>query len=101
MIDRILKSKIEESLSFFPAVAILGPRQVGKTTLAKQVLGNIQNSVYLDLEKAKDRAKLREPDLFLEQFKDRLVCLDEIQRVPELFQELRSLIDEHRTQQDS
>lgn len=97
MIHRIIKSKIEESLSFFPAVGILGPRQVGKTTLAKQVLGNIQNSLYLDLEKAKDRAKLREPELFLEQFKDRLVCLDEIQRAPELFQELRSLIDEHRT----
>jgi uncharacterized protein len=97
MIHRIIKSKIEESLSFFPAVGILGPRQVGKTTLAKQVLEETQNSIYLDLEKAKDRAKLREPELFLEQFKDRLVCLDEIQRAPELFQELRSLIDEHRT----
>lgn len=68
MIHRIIKSKIEESLSFFPAVGILGPRQVGKTTLAKQVLEETQNSIYLDLEKAKDRAKLREPELFLEQF---------------------------------
>ena len=101
MYQRILSNKIETKIGKGKAIILIGPRQVGKTTLAKQVLGNIQNSVYLDLEKAKDRAKLREPDLFLEQFKDRLVCLDEIQRVPELFQELRSLIDEHRTQQDS
>ena len=96
MIHRNLTSKIQESLSFFPAVAILGPRQVGKTTLAKQILKSVPNSVYLDLEKAKDRAKLTEPELFLGQFKNRLVCLDEIQKTPELFQELRSLIDEHR-----
>lgn len=96
MIKRNINKGLDNSLSYFPAVAILGPRQVGKTTLAKQVLGKYPGSVYLDLEKSKDREKIRDADFFLSQFKDQLVCLDEIQKTPDLFQELRSLIDEHR-----
>jgi predicted AAA+ superfamily ATPase len=96
MIRRNLKEKIEKSLSFFPAVAILGPRQSGKTTLAKQVLESYPDSIYLDLEKAVDRKKLEDPAFYLGQNKDKLICLDEIQRVPELFPEMRSMIDEQR-----
>jgi predicted AAA+ superfamily ATPase len=77
------------------AVALLGPRQVGKTTLAL-ALSRERPSIYLDLESAADRAKLAEPELYLPQHEDKLVILDEIQRVPQLFQSLRGLIDAGR-----
>ncbi len=96
MIERNITAKIKRSLSFFPTVAILGPRQAGKTTIAKRVLEDFENSIYLDLEKSSDRDKLNEPEFYLNQHKEHLVCLDEIQRVPEIFEELRALIDEHR-----
>lgn len=96
MIKRSLKTHIEKSLSFFPAVGILGPRQAGKTTIAKDVLKSFPNSIYLDLEFSKDRVKLEDPAFYLEKNQDKLICLDEIQRVPELFPELRSLIDRNR-----
>ena len=96
MLKRTLEDGIKKSLSFFPAVAILGPRQAGKTTVAKEVLKTFPNSIYLDLEKSSDREKLKDVEFYLGQHRDKLVCLDEIQRVPELFQELRALIDEHR-----
>jgi uncharacterized protein len=96
MIERRLKNQIEKSLSFFPAVGILGPRQAGKTTIAKEVLKSYPDSIYLDLEYSPDRSKLEEPAFYLEQNKNKLICLDEIQRQPELFPELRSLIDRHR-----
>jgi uncharacterized protein len=76
-------------------VALLGPRQVGKTTLAHEIAQET-GALYLDLEAKADRAKLTEPALFLRGFEDRLVILDEIHRVPELFQTLRGLIDEGR-----
>lgn len=79
-----------------PAVAILGPRQCGKSTLAKSIIANIKNSIYLDLERPSDVNKLRAPEAFLSINSDRLICLDEIQRVPELFSVLRSVIDENR-----
>ena len=72
-----------------------GPRQVGKTTLAHEVASNI-DSVYLDLESPADRAKLSEPELYLADHENKLVILDEIQRVPKLFQCLRGLIDNGR-----
>lgn len=78
------------------AVALIGPRQVGKTTLALQV-ADLRPSVYLDLETAEDRAKLgNQPVLFFRNCEDRLVILDEIHRVPELFPEMRALIDQGR-----
>ena len=78
-----------------PAVALLGPRQVGKTTLALEVAGG-RPAIYLDLESETDRAKLSEPELYLSQHADKLVILDEIQRTPQLFQSLRGLIDAGR-----
>ncbi len=95
MISRRLKPHLISLLDDYPAVALLGPRQVGKTTLAHEVASNI-DSVYLDLESPADRAKLSEPELYLADHENKLVILDEIQRVPELFQCLRGLIDSGR-----
>ncbi len=78
-----------------PAVALLGPRQVGKTTLALEV-AQARPSVYLDLESESDRAKLSDPELYLSQHAGKLVILDEIQRAPQLFRTLRGLIDTGR-----
>jgi predicted AAA+ superfamily ATPase len=83
------------ALAEAPAVALLGPRQVGKTTLALAV-AETRPSLYLDLESEADRAKLAEPELYLGQHVDKLVILDEIQRAPQLFQSLRGLIDAGR-----
>lgn len=93
--DRHILPLLQEYLSIFPAVGLLGPRQVGKTTLVKN-LKLEKESLYLDLEKASDRAKLVDAELFLKAHADKTVILDEIQLMPELFAELRSLIDEQR-----
>jgi uncharacterized protein len=93
--DRAIFPLLEEFLGIFPAVGILGPRQVGKTTLVKN-LNLEREAFYIDLEKASDRLKLSDPELFLKAHQDKTVILDEIQFMPELFAELRSLIDENR-----
>lgn len=86
-----------ELLGFFPVVAIVGPRQVGKTTLAKDLLTRIgREAVYLDLENPEDEAKLTDPVLFFKTNIDRCVVLDEIQRMPQLFPILRSMVDMQR-----
>lgn len=95
MIPRRLLSTLTSALAEAPAVALLGPRQVGKTTLALEV-AKARPSVYLDLESEADRAKLADPELYLAQHEDKLVILDEIQRTPRLFQSLRGLIDAGR-----
>jgi uncharacterized protein len=97
MITRRVRREIETALARQASVALLGPRQVGKTTLAR-ALGAARKALYLDLEAREDRAKLSDAALFLSQVEDRLVILDEIHRVPELFQTLRSLIDRGRRQ---
>lgn len=79
------------------AVALIGPRQVGKTTLAHQIATRA-DALYLDLETSEAREKLTSPALFLREYQDRLVVLDEIHRTPELFRELRGIIDEGRRQ---
>jgi len=95
MIQRVLESILLDRLSQSPVVVLLGSRQVGKTTLARDLeLG--KPSHYLDLERPSDLAKLAEPELYLGRLKDQLVILDEVQRVPELFSVLRSLVDERR-----
>ncbi|OGQ98937.1 MAG: hypothetical protein A2505_03370 [Deltaproteobacteria bacterium RIFOXYD12_FULL_55_16] len=94
---RRLEQEVAACLRDFPAVAILGPRQCGKSTLAKKIIGNRADSVYLDLELPSDVLKLSEPELFLGRHTDKLVCLDEIQRLPEIFPVLRSLIDANRS----
>lgn len=96
MISRRILPNIEKALAQFPAVALLGPRQAGKTTLARSVGSSHVNSLYLDLERPSDLAKLADPELFLSRHGDQLVVLDEIQRQPELFSVLRALIDENR-----
>lgn len=97
MIERRIKQKIEHALGYQAAVALIGPRQVGKTTLAHEI-GETKGAIYLDLEDREDREKLVEPKLYLEQYEDRLVILDEIHRAPELFQDLRGIIDRGRRQ---
>ena len=84
--------KLGKYIDNFPVLAILGPRQCGKSTLAKQLLKSY-NSIYLDLENPDDLAKLAEPMLFFEQHEDKLICLDEIQRLPEIFSVLRVVVD--------
>ena len=86
---------VREALGRQAAVALIGPRQVGKTTLALEIV-NETDALYLDLETRADRAKLADPALFLRSYEDRLVILDEIHRTPELFSELRGLIDQGR-----
>jgi len=93
-IPRYLENDVCESLEEFPAAAILGPRQCGKTTLAKHIIEQQANSIYLDLERPSDVRKLSEPELFFDMHKDKLICLDEIQRTPDIFPVLRSVIDE-------
>lgn len=97
MIDRIVRAEIIELLEEFSAVAVLGPRQVGKTTLAQEIASEIdQNYIYLDLESLTDQAKLNEPESYFDLHKGKLIILDEIQRVPELFAVLRGVIDRRR-----
>lgn len=95
MIARHITSIVQQALNRQAAVALIGPRQVGKTTLAYE-LADTRPSLYLDLESPADRNKLSDPELFLGQHEDKLVILDEIHRVPELFQSLRGLIDKGR-----
>lgn len=96
MTNRRLLPAVAHSLAAFPAVALLGPRQAGKTTLAKIIANQRPGSLYLDLERPSDLARLADPELFLSRHFDQLIVLDEIQRCPELFAVLRALIDEKR-----
>lgn len=92
MIPRRLETILNARLDQYPAVALLGPRQVGKTTLAF-ALAERRSSIYLDLESDADRAKLADPELYLAGHEDKLVILDEVHRFPGLFGNLRGLID--------
>ncbi len=94
-ISRTILPLLKEYLSIFPATGILGPRQVGKTTLAKELIP-ATNAIYLDLENVTDREKLSDPVLYLSQFADKCVILDEIQFMPSLFPALRGIIDSDR-----
>lgn len=95
MFTRSIAQELALELDHNPAVALLGPRQVGKTTLALAVAQD-RPSVYLDLESERDRAKLDNAELYLADHLDKLVILDEVHRVPALFPLLRGLIDQAR-----
>nr|CAA6829744.1 MAG: Mlr9349 protein [uncultured Thiotrichaceae bacterium] len=95
MIKRNLQKNVEQALSWQAAVALIGPRQVGKTTLALEIADS-RPSLYLDLESATDRNKLASPEAFLANYEDHLVIFDEIHQTPELFGALRGIIDKGR-----
>ena len=95
-VPRALLSEALAQLAFAPAVALLGPRQVGKTTLAKAIGGHFPNALHLDLQLPEDRQRLTGASAFLQSHRDRLVVLDEVQYVPEIFAQLRPEIDAHR-----
>lgn len=97
IIERFLKEDILELLDHFPIVGILGSRQAGKTTLAKNIIkNNPQGFLYLDLELPSDLEKLDQPEFYLDKNRDKCIVLDEVQRKPELFALLRSLVDQNR-----
>ena len=95
LLTRSVKPLIQKALGRQAAVALIGPRQVGKTTLALEIMEN-EDGIYLDLESRVDRSKLTDPVLFLSGYENQLVILDEIHRVPEIFRDLRGLIDQGR-----
>ncbi|KTE21680.1 MULTISPECIES: ATP-binding protein [unclassified Sphingopyxis] len=95
MIERRIKQELAERLGEVPAVALLGPRQVGKTTLAHEIAEG-RPSIYLDLESDADRAKLADPEFYLAAHEEQLVILDEVHRMPGIFQILRGLVDRGR-----
>ena len=95
MLARTCYQTVLSRLAMFPAVVLLGPRQVGKTTLAEAIAAD-RDSVYLDLENPRDRGKLADPNRYLSANEGRLVVLDEVHRAPELFQVLRGVIDRGR-----
>lgn len=97
MLQRWITNRLQKNIAQNPAVALLGARQVGKTTLS-QTISKSMDSIYLDLEDPEDLAKLTDPKSFLLSHSDKLVILDEIQRAPDLFMVLRGLIDKNRQQ---
>ena len=101
MIPRRLLPSLERHLRQMPAVVLLGPRQVGKTTLARQLAAKRKGqALYLDMERPADQRRLSDPDGFLRAQAEKLIIIDEIHRVPELFATLRGIIDERRAAGD-
>ena len=96
MVPRQLNALLKRYLESFKAVAILGPRQSGKSTLAKEILETFPDSIYLDLENPADRIKLMEPVLFFKSISAGIICIDEIQLMPQLFSSLRGIIDQNK-----
>ncbi|TRX24138.1 ATP-binding protein [Flavobacterium franklandianum] len=95
-IQRTIEDTIKQYLKIFPVVAVLGPRQCGKSTLVKRLCQNWGDSLFLDLQYDIDLSKLDQPSFFFESNADKIICLDEIQLVPQLFSVLRSVVDRNR-----
>jgi predicted AAA+ superfamily ATPase len=101
MITRELYIKLENALFSMPVVALLGPRQVGKTTLAFEVSKRVdKRSIYLDLESDTDYTKLNDPEAFFKRFNTDLIIIDEVQRKPDLFRIIRGIVDERKRNGD-
>jgi len=96
LIKRDLHTTILEYQKIFPVVAILGPRQCGKSTLAKMLISSDRSFIYLDLERYSDLNKLDDPEFFFRNNQEKNICIDEVQHKPDLFRSLRSVIDEDR-----
>lgn len=97
MITRNIEEDLLELLSFFPVVGLLGARQVGKTTFAKELIKIINREcIYLDLEYPDDLSKLSEPSIFFTHNKDKCIIIDEVQRMKELFPILRAVVDRNK-----
>jgi uncharacterized protein len=97
MIVRKITDEVLESTRYFPAIGIIGPRQVGKTTLAKSIRKSLSKpSIYLDLELEEDVVRLQNAQTYLQSHQDKCVIIDEIQLMPRLFPLLRALIDQDR-----
>lgn len=96
MITRVKEKEIKSCMRQFPVVAIIGPRQSGKTTLAKQLYHTAKN-LYFDLESPTDKAFFKDPEFFLSSLQASTVIIDEVQRMPELYELLRSLVDKNKT----
>jgi len=98
MIERLLTAQILTDLTFFPVIGIVGPRQVGKTTLARSLMGRLPKpALYLDLELDTDLARLQDAETFLKAHTNECVIIDEVQRMPRLFALLRALVDLQRS----
>jgi uncharacterized protein len=103
MITRLLEAVVKERLKESPAVVLIGPRQVGKTTLARAIADGEgeQQALYLDLEQPQDRARLTDPAAYFALHADKLLVLDEVHRAPEIFDVLRGQIDARRRESKS
>ncbi len=95
-INRAKSGVIAELMLDYPVVCIVGPRQCGKTTLAKSLVADDSEAIYLDMESPRDLAKLQEAELFFEQNEGRRIIIDEVQRRPDLFPVLRAVVDRDR-----
>lgn len=95
-VKRLIEERVLMHMDVFPAVAILGPRQCGKSTLIKKLAKEMDDFLYLDLQNRDDIARMAEPGIFFKANEGKTVCLDEIQLLPEIFSDLRSIIDADR-----
>lgn len=96
MLNRNIMPTISQYIGAFPVLALLGPRQCGKSTLAKEFIKNSDEWIYLDLERPSDLKKLEDPEYFFNTIGEKRVCIDEVQLRPDLFPVLRSIIDDNR-----
>jgi uncharacterized protein len=92
-IERHLSIELQKSLAHNPVTALIGPRQCGKSTLARHILKNRPETISLDLELPSDLRKFDDPEFFLREHADKLVYIDEIQQKPNLFPILRAVVD--------
>ena len=92
-VTRFLEQRLKQRLVQIPAISLLGPRQCGKSTVARHLVSGLDNVVYFDLERPSDLNKLRDPEALFDLHQDKLICIDEIQRAPGLFPVMRHAID--------